>query len=144
MVYLLDSNIFLRTLVKEDQKDFLECFELLEKVKKAEIKAITAGVILAEVGWVLKSYYMLSRKVVAKKLAGIFKLSGLKIVDGYDWIEAIEMYEKFNVKFLDAVLATMPESAAKKWTIVSYDEDFKKLPVKWLTPRLVIKEETLN
>lgn len=144
MVYLLDSNIFLRTLVKENQKDFLECFELLEKVKKAEIKAITAGVILAEVGWVLKSYYMLGRKDAAKKLAGIFKLSGLKIVDDYDWIEAIGMYEKFNVKFLDAVMATMPESAAKKWTIVSYDEDFKKLPVKWLTPRLVIKEEFLD
>lgn len=144
MTYLLDSNIFLRTLVKEDEKDFQECIGLLEKVKRAEIKAVTAGVILAEVGWVLKSYYMLDRKDAAKKLAGIFKLSGLKIVDEYDWIEAIEMYEKFNVKFLDAVLATMPKSADKKWTIVSYDEDFKKLPVKWLTPPLVIKEEFLN
>lgn len=144
MTYLLDSNIFLRTLVKEDEKDFQECIELLEKVKRAEIKAVTAGVILAEVGWVLKSYYMLDRKDAAKKLSGIFKLSGLKIVDEYDWIEAIEMYQKFNVKFLDAVLTTMPKSAAKKWTIVSYDEDFKKLPVKWLTPRLVIKEEFLN
>lgn len=144
MTYLLDSNVFLRVLVKEDEKDFRESFELLEKVKKAEIKAITAGVILAEVGWVLKSYYLLDRKDVAGKLAGIYRLAGLKIVDDYDWIEAIELYEKFNVKLLDAVLATMPGSAAKKWTIVSYDEDFKKLPVKWLAPRLVIKTEFRN
>lgn len=144
MIYLLDANVFLRTLVKEEEEDFQDCVELLEKVKKAEIKAVTAGVVLAEVGWVLKSYYMLNRVDVAKKLAGISRLAGLKIIDDYDWVEAIGMYQKFNVKLLDAVLATMPEVAAEKWAIVSYDEDFRKLPVKWLTPHLLTKKDFPN
>lgn len=135
MTYLLDANIFLRVLVKEEEEDFHECVGLLEKVKRSKIKAVAAGVVLAEVGWVLRSYYMLKRKDAAKKLAGISRLAGLKIVDDYDWVKAIEMYEKFNVKLLDAVLATMPGVANRKWVIVSYDKDFKKLPIEWRTPR---------
>jgi len=134
MVYFLDTNVFLRILVREDEKSFRECKDLLEKVKKLEIEAVTAGIVLTEAGWTLGSYYKISRAAVAEKLEGIVGLGGLKIVDRYDWGRVFKFYGELNVKLVDAVIAAMPEVFKKEWTVVSYDEDFRKLPVKWVKP----------
>ena len=119
MVYLLDTNVFLRTLVREDEKTFGECTSLLERVKRLEVEAVTAGVILTEVGWTLGSYYKTGRAAVAEKLEGIVRLGGLKIVDRYDWGRAFRFYGDLNVKLVDAVVAAMPEVYKKEWTVVS-------------------------
>lgn len=138
MIYLLDTNIFLRVLVPEDEQDLQDCKRLLEDVKKLQIEAVTPGVVLAEISWVMGSYYRQSRSEISEKMSGIVKLGGLRIVDDYNWVSSIELYGKTKVKFLDAVLAAMPKVAVGEWTIVSLDSDFKKLPVKWLRPGEVL------
>ncbi len=134
MIYIIDTNIFLRFLVKENEKDTAECIKLFQDIKSTKVNAMVPGIVLAEVGWVLGSYYKTPRNTVAKKIEGIINYKGLKIVDSYDWLSAMRVYESKNVKLIDAVLATMPSVVTKEWTIVSYDEDFKKLPVLWKKP----------
>lgn len=131
---MLDSNIFLRFLVKEDQESYQECAKLLNTVKSNKIKAVIPGIIITEIGWVLKSNYHTPKEDVSRKLEGIIKLKNLKVTDQYDWPQAIDVYKKYNIKLIDAVLATMPKVASHQWTIVSYDEDFKKLPILWKKP----------
>jgi predicted nucleic acid-binding protein len=137
MIYVLDTNIFLRFFVHEDEKDFAECKRLLNNIKLSQVKAVVPGIVLAEIGWVLGSYYETPRTEVAKKIEGIIKHKGLEIVDEYDWLEAVKLHESENVKLIDAIVATIPKVTSKEWTIVSYDKDFKKLPVLWKTPRQV-------
>jgi len=138
VIYLLDTNIFLRVFVREDEEDYRVCRRLLDKIRNFEVEAVTAGVVLAEVSWVLGSYYRLPRQQAAEKLSSILKTRGLKVVDDYDWFNAAISYNEHNVKFLDAVLATMPDVANRNWTVISFDEDFKKLPVKWKLPKDVV------
>ncbi len=135
---MLDTNIFLRVLVPEDEKDHKDCVTLLGKIRKLEIDAVTTGVVLTEVGWVLGSYYKLKRGEVAEKVLGILKLGGLSVIDEYDWSAAFEIYEQQNIKLVDAVLATMPKVVKGELTVVSLDKDFKKLPVKWKLPEDLI------
>jgi len=52
---------------------------------------------------------------------------------------AIEIYEKFPVKFIDALIVSNPKIFKKEITIISYDKDFDKLNVKRKEPKDVLK-----
>lgn len=134
MKYLLDTNVFLRFLVRDSEIDYKECKTLFESINNSKDEFITTGMVLSEISWVLGSYYKRSREETSEKLNGILKIKGLKLVDNYNWLSAIKVYRENKVKFIDAVLSTIPQVAQKEWTIVSYDEDFKKLPVLWKKP----------
>ena len=134
MKYLLDTNVFLRFLVRDSEIDYKECKVLFESIMNSKDEFITTGMVLSEISWVLVSYYKRSREETSEKLNGILKIKGLKLVDNYNWLSAIKIYRENKVKFIDAVLSTIPQVAQKEWTIVSYDEDFKKLPVLWKKP----------
>jgi len=138
VIYLLDSNIFLRFLVKEDEESHQKCAELLGLVKSNKIKAVVPGIVVTEIGWVLKSNYNTPKNDIANKLEGIIKLKNLKVTNQYDWPKSIDIYRKHNIKLIDAVLATIPMVASLQWTIVSFDEDFKKLPILWKKPSELI------
>ena len=134
MTYVLDTNIFLRMFAKEDENDYKECLGLFNKIKSSKIDAVVAGITLTEINWVLRSYYKVSKNIATRNLETIVNSPGIKIIDLYDWTNAIKTYETTGIKLVDAVLATIPKVASHQWTIVSYDEDFKKLPILWKKP----------
>lgn len=138
MVYFLDTNIFTRIAIEDDPRMTLECRELIEKARRGKIEIITSNIIIIEFGWLLKSYYKKDRTKTAEFLAGIFKLKGLKITGELDISRAITLYKNKNIDLTDALIASIPQIAAKEWTIVSYDEDFKKLPVLWKKPSALV------
>ena len=53
-LYFIDTNIFLRVFVKENEKAFKECLDILELVKNGKIKAFINNLVIAEVNWILK------------------------------------------------------------------------------------------
>lgn len=127
-------------LAKDDEKSFRECTAVLDKVKKGEIEGKTANLVLVEILWTLESYYKWEKTRVTRSIRGILNLGGLKIVDGYRAIGALELYGKYNVKFVDAMIASIQEIKDKTWIVVSYDSDFDKLGVKRKGPGEVIGE----
>lgn len=129
MKYFVDTNIFLRTLIKEDEKTFNDCYHFLEEVRLNKIKGVTSNLILAEIAWTLSSYYQFNREDVAKALKGVVNLRGLKIIDGYQALLALSFYQSKGVKFVDAMIASIKQLVTKKWTVISYDQDFDKLDI---------------
>lgn len=134
MQYFVDTNIFLRTLIKEDEVQFNKCRILLQQIKENKIKAYTNTLVLAEVVWTLTSYYQFSKSSVIQALRSIINLRGLKVVDNYDYLTALELFEKYSVKYIDTLIASDKQVYSKKATIVTYDQDFKKLPVLYKEP----------
>jgi len=132
MVYILDTNIILRTLIKDDDQVLADCVELLGMVKCNKIEAVLPGIVLSEVVWVLLSFYKFPKTQVVKALKSVLKLSGLKLVDNYDYEQAIKLYENNQVKYVDCVIASLVTS--RDFTVISYDKDFDKLKVKRLEP----------
>lgn len=138
MVYLIDSNIFLRTLIKENEEIFEQCVTFLTAVKKNKYDAVVPNIVLAEIVWTLGSYYRFSKSEVIRALQSIIHLSGLKIVDGYEIESALEFYGNKNVKFIDTLIASIPEIKNNKWTVVSYDRDFDKMKINRKEPGEII------
>jgi predicted nucleic-acid-binding protein len=138
MIYFIDSDIFLRVLIKE--KKFEECYKILDLVRKNKIKAITSSLVLAEIDWVLEGFYKFEKMEVIEGLKSILKLRGLKIFDKINPSLAIELYQSYNIKFIDALIASNPKIFKKEIAIISYDKDFDKIGVIRKEPKDLIKK----
>ena len=140
MTYFIDSNIFLRVLIKEKNRIFKDCYQFLNLVRLNKIKAITSSLVLVEIDWVLEGFYNFGKMEAIKGLKSILKLRGLRIIDKINISLAIEIYEKCNIKFIDALIASNPQIYQKKILVVSYDKDFDKIGMIRKEPKELIKK----
>ena len=139
MVYFIDTNIFLRVLYKEYPQLYQDCRNLLKAVKENKIGAFTGTIVLTEVVYTLKSYYKFEKDKILQGLKGIINLGNLAIIDTYNHLLAQQLFEKYPIKYTDALIASNEDIYSKKTCIVSYDTDFDKLKVLRQEPREVIK-----
>ena len=139
MLYFIDTNIFLRILIKEDEKIFNECYKLLELIRERKIKSFTSSLILAETNWVLDSFYKFEKPKIIKALRSILNLKGLKIIDEVNPAISLEIFQNHNVKLIDALIASNPAILNKTMTIISYDKDFEKIDIIRKEPKQVIQ-----
>ena len=127
--YFIDTNVFLRPLVKDDPIKTKECQVFFEKIEKKEIKAFTSNLVLAEFIWTGQSFYKIKKKELLEALKGILGLQGLQVLDNHNPAIALEIWRKINVKFIDALIASDPRIFKKEVIVVSYDRDFDKIGV---------------
>lgn len=127
--HFIDTNIFLRPVVKDDPEKTRDCRMLFEKIKKGEVKAFTSNLVLAELVWTGQSFYKIKKGQLTKVLKGIIGLKGLQIIDNLNSQAALEIWERANIKFIDALIASNPRILKKEVVVVSFDTDFDKIKV---------------
>lgn len=127
--YFVDTNVFIDIVMKRDEKRFRQCSRFFQKVKLNKIKAATGNVVLAELIWTLKSFYGIGKEEIARRIKSIIKLRGIKLVDNYDSLRAIDLYQSKSIKYIDALIASIRPIQEKKWTVVSFDKDFDRIAV---------------
>jgi len=135
MIYFIDSNIFLRVLIQEDVQSFQICSNILAQIEGKKINAVTSDLVFAEIVWVLTSYYKRPRSEIVESVELINNMP-MKTVNTFDRSIAIRLYDRYSVKYIDALIASIDPISKKKWTIISYDKDFDKLGVLWKEPKL--------
>jgi len=138
--YFLDTNIFLRSIVKDDLQKTNDCEKLFDLIEQDKIKTITSSIVLAELVWTSISFYKIPKKQIIKILRGILKLKRLKFSHDCNIFSAIAFYEKYNVKFVDAIIAANTFLSKKNVKIISYDRDFDKLSITRIEPNELIKK----
>lgn len=130
----IDTNIFLRVVVKDDRRKVADCETLIRSIIEGKIKAITSSLVLAELVWTCLSFYKISKFEVIKILRGVLSIKNLKIEDKFEPLSAIEYYTKYGVKFIDCLIASNPKAGSRKMKVISYDKDFDKLGVIRIEP----------
>jgi predicted nucleic acid-binding protein len=121
----LDANIFLRFLTGDDRRKAEACRRLVQKAMDGELNLSTHPMILAEVVWVLESYYKLLREEIATKLQMIMNTPNLAITDGNAFARAVVIYAESKIDLADCFAAAV--ATQEGCTLVSYDRDFDKL-----------------
>jgi predicted nucleic-acid-binding protein len=134
MKYFIDTNIFLRYFVKEDSKTHGNCSDLIKIIVNKRVKAATSHLVLAEIAWTLTSYYKVSKRRVVRSLRSIETMSGLSFLDNFKTTAAHDLFQRKNAKYIDCLIASIPQIQDNKITVVSYDKDFDKLGVKRVEP----------
>ncbi|MEW6554662.1 MAG: type II toxin-antitoxin system VapC family toxin [Actinomycetota bacterium] len=121
---LVDANVLLRYLTKDDKARAERCRDLL--VASGEELLIT-DLALAEVVWVLESQYDMTPEDIFKVVSPIVSAPQLTIIDRDILLDALYLYKANDVDFIDAYHAALGNWIAAE-PIYSYDEkDFPKL-----------------
>jgi predicted nucleic-acid-binding protein len=103
------------------------------RAEQGEVLLVLSPLVVAELVWVLKSFYRHSYEDIAQVLLPLFSADGLEVEDRETMIRAIELARDRNVDFIDAV--TSLQAARYGETVCTFDEtDFKRLPGAWISP----------
>ena len=126
MVFV-DTNVFLRFFVKDTASLYEKARALFEKAEAGKIKLETSELVIAEIVWVLESFYGFTRKEVTEVLTTLLASRNLRIANHARISEAVHLYTSGNMDFIDAYNIAYIKS--KEYTkIATFDsKHFKKV-----------------
>jgi predicted nucleic acid-binding protein len=129
----VDASVFLRYFTQDDEVKADRCRTLFERAEAGEVDLQVSQVLLAEVAWTLRSPFAMSRAAAAERLGDLVNMRGMRIPDRPIALDAIDLYVRHNVSFVDAHHAAEMKARGLR-AIYSYDRDFDKLGVRRLEP----------
>lgn len=138
--YLVDSNIFLRSFVRDNESAWKDCIGVLHLIADGNISAYIPTIIAVEVFFVLTSFYKFDRRRVVEAMKSIASLQNFRFFDDLNVSEALGLYESKRIKFTDCLLASSSRVQTGKATILSYDRDFDKLGVRRVEPKQLLSK----
>ncbi|MEW6066718.1 MAG: PIN domain-containing protein [Nitrospirota bacterium] len=97
----VDTNVFLRFFVKDVESLYVKAKELFEKTEKGELKLETTDIVIAEIVWVLESYYGFSKSEIKEVVETILETKNLKVANHSRVKEAIDLYFSGKMDFID-------------------------------------------
>jgi predicted nucleic-acid-binding protein len=98
----VDTNIFLRYLTNDDITLANKIEKIFKKAFSGKLSLVTNAFVIAEVIWVLESYYGLSKEEVEAMTSKIINTRGIEIKDAHLLLKAIDLYVSKNIDFIDA------------------------------------------
>lgn len=98
----VDTNVFLRFFVKDVETQYERARSLFEKAEAGKIKLETSELVIAEIVWVLESFYEFTRKEITDVLATLLSSRNLKIASHARISAAVDLYSHGNMDFIDA------------------------------------------
>ena len=123
----VDTNVFLRFFVRDVESLYVKAKELFEKTEKGELKLETTDIVIAEIVWVLESYYGFSKSEIKEVVETILETKNLKVANHLRVKEAVVLYSTGKMDFIDACnIAYMKSKDFKK--VATFDvKHFKNI-----------------
>lgn len=121
----IDTSIFIRFFTQDIQEKYRDCEKLFEVVEEGNYKPYTSNIVLFEIFFVLTTKYRFAKVKVKKALAAVLQMRNLTMIEKTNTPKALQLLDKYKIKYADCLIATqIPD----KTRLVTYDEDFKKIP----------------
>ena len=117
----LDANIFIRYLTNDDPAKADRVEKLLDQAAGGGKQLLTTEMVIAEVVWVLESFYKLDNRAIGPMVKAILATPGLEVINGALVEKAVEHYMGKNIDFIDGYIAAVMERH-KVSEIFSYDK----------------------
>ncbi|WP_077214904.1 PIN domain-containing protein [Bacillus dakarensis] len=129
--FLVDTNVLVRLIAKDDKKKFQSVLQLVERVDKGEMTLIIPTITIAECCWLFESFYKLDKSIIAKYLIDILESENVEAEDK-DSVEILKIYGEKNVDFADSLLSV---KSSNRIPVLTWDKkDFKKLNCEFYSP----------
>lgn len=129
---LIDTNVLARILIQDDPVHSRRAEAYLRASAERGEDLHVTDVVLAELFWMLKQKGV-PRELMLKMLIELLSYEGLRFDDHERAAMTVGLWAEFNVDFADAYLAAR-YSRDNADAVVSFDQDFKRLPVHWVHP----------
>ncbi|PLR79406.1 PIN domain nuclease [Bacillus sp. V3-13] len=139
-MYLLDTNIIVRFLTNDDEKQSPAAYSLFEKAVNGKITLLLEPLVIAECCRVLESKrYSYAKKDIADKLSQLISAPSVKMNNEAIVQKALSDFSEFGVDFVDAYMAAYVYFSSGINAVITWNEkDFKKINAEFLTPDMII------
>ena len=125
--YALDANVILRFLLKDELPLAERAQAIFAAIERGEITAYLDPVILAEVVWVLKSYYKMPPAEIAADLLALINSEHIILADQESYAAALRMYAEGAAHFGDACACVLANRQCAG-RLLSFDRKLDRVP----------------
>lgn len=122
MSAFVDTNILIRHLTGDPPDQASRATRFLAEADEL----LLADLIVAEVVYVLESFYEVERSLVAELVRSILAFDPVRLVDGELLLRAVEMYEVERLDFADAYLVASAERSGVD-AVASFDRSIDRV-----------------
>ncbi|GAB4418103.1 MAG: hypothetical protein OHK0032_14140 [Thermodesulfovibrionales bacterium] len=98
----VDTNVFLRFFVRDVESFYQKAKELFEKAENGRANLETSDMVIAEIVWVLESYYSFSKAEIKEVVDTILESRNIKVSNHARVKDAISRYASGRMDFIDA------------------------------------------
>ena len=119
---LVDTNAWLRYLLRDNDIQYKEMSLLMKKMKKGEVELILTNEVVLEICYVLKSFYKIDKEKISKELSNLVLVRG--IVADSIWKVILPIYSQKNLSLLDILMKCLASSNG--WELFTFDKKLKE------------------
>ena len=116
---LLDTNVILRFLVSDNQKQYQQASKWFKEAEKGKRKLVIKPIVIAEACFVLESFYRKSRKEISRTFE-VFLSQKWLIVEDRDALLALWPWYRKKLHFVDSYLLALASQGNSR--ILSFDK----------------------
>ena len=126
----LDTNIFIRFLTDDVPEKVDACEEIFKKAVEKQETLFTTDLVIAEIVWVLESFYELPKNEIQDKVEKILNTPNLICPHKDLILSALILYSEKNIDYIDAYNALILKKNGIE-ELYSYDKHYDRID--WLT-----------
>jgi uncharacterized protein len=125
---VLDTNLLVRYLTEDDPGKADAVENLLDMASRGEGRLLIPSVVIAELVWVLESFYKMEGSRIAELIEALLDTPGLVVQENRLIRQALEIYRQKQIDFIDAWILTFARQRSVP-RIYTYDKrHFKNIP----------------
>ena len=123
---LVDANVILRYLTKDPPAMAEAALKIFNEARNGKILLLIIPITVAEVVWVLESFYGYPKQQITETMIPFLMCEGLEVENLDLLIGALTLYHEKNLDFADAVLAITALRKGPK-IICSFDRHLNRV-----------------
>lgn len=123
--YILDSNIILRYIVHDNTPANIKARQYFEQANNNQLTLVIDNIVVAEVVWVLKSFYKAPKEDIYNSLKIILTHKNIIMTNKKLILETLEYYYTHNLSYIDCYLHCL--STAKNLSLTTFDNKLSKI-----------------
>ncbi len=113
----IDTNVLVRYIVHDDQKQAQAAAQLIERTCNLENPGFINHIVLCELGWVLESNYHLGRGQISAIIEQLLQTSQLEIMEPDALWRTLDDYKTSTADFADHLIARTNQSRGCDTTV---------------------------
>lgn len=119
---VIDTNLLVRYLTEDEPVKAKAVDNLLNKAIKGELKIIIPSIVIAELTWILESFYQMEEEKISELIEAIINTHGIEVTDKALINSALKIYRTKKIDLIDAWII---EFAREKGIKIIYTFDAK-------------------
>jgi predicted nucleic-acid-binding protein len=108
---VIDTNLLVRFLTEDDLAKAKAVDGLLARAGKGEIKILIPSIVIAELVWVLESFYKMEITGIAELVEAVLNTPGVEVTDKSIINSALKMYKTRKIDMIDAWIIEFAKNA---------------------------------